>query len=178
MGDRVAVVGSGPIGILLLECARALGASAVTMVDTNEKRLGYAVAHGATGVHTGVDDLQEDFSDRVIDATGSPRVMAGLPRFVRPGGSLLLFGVAPRGETMAVEPFEVFRKGLAIVSSYTSLRNSYQALDLLRSRQVSVQGLVTHRLALEELERGIRLIAGGAGDVMKVMVFPNGNGPR
>jgi 2-desacetyl-2-hydroxyethyl bacteriochlorophyllide A dehydrogenase len=175
MGDRVAVVGSGPIGILLLECARALGASSVTMVDTNGERLTYAEAHKASKTHQSLNDLPEDHFDVVIDATGSPAVMARLPEFVRYGGGLLLFGVAPRGETMEIEPFLVFRKGLTIVSSYTSLRNSWQALDLLQSGQVSVEGLVTHRLALEEMEQGINLITSGKENVMKAMVFPNGD---
>lgn len=174
MGDSVAVVGAGPIGILLLECAAVRAASSVTVVDSNQKRLSYAVAHGATQVHDNLDDLQQDYYDVVIDATGSPEVMARLPQLVRYGGTLLLFGVAPRGATMQIEPFLVFRKELNLVGSYISLRNSYQALDLLTSKQVSVDGLVTHRLSLEEMERGIELMAGGTEKVMKVMIFPNG----
>jgi threonine dehydrogenase-like Zn-dependent dehydrogenase len=61
-----------------------------------------------------------------------------------------------------------------MLSSYTSLRNSYQALGLLKSKQISVERLISHRLPLEELQRGIELIEKGCEPVYKVMILPNG----
>ena len=75
---------------------------------------------------------------------------------------------------MTVEAFPIFRKGLTILSSFTSLRNSYQALGLLKSGRVLVEKLISHRLPLEELQRGIELIEKGREQVRKVMILPNG----
>ena len=86
-----------------------------------------------------------------------------------------MFGVSPQGKTASVEPFQIFRKGLSIVASYTSRRNSLQALALIASGRVRVDDLISHRLALEELEKGIRLIEDRGAGAMKVMVFPNGS---
>ena len=85
---------------------------------------------------------------------------------------MLWFGVAPANETMRIEPFAVFRKGLKIVSSYTSLRNSLQAIELLRSGAIMVSSLVSHVLPLDELERGIQMIKSGDDNVKKVIIDP------
>jgi threonine dehydrogenase-like Zn-dependent dehydrogenase len=84
-----------------------------------------------------------------------------------------LFGVPPRGERMALEGFKIFEKGLTILSSFTSLRNSYQAVALLRSGQVDVSDLVSHRLSLGEFERGVELIEQGLEGVRKVLILPH-----
>jgi threonine dehydrogenase-like Zn-dependent dehydrogenase len=97
---------------------------------------------------TSLDDLERDSYDAVVDATGAIAVMRRTIDFACPGGKILLFGVAPTGQKMTIEAFPIFRKGLTILSSFTSLRNSYQALGLLKSRQVLVDKLILHRLSL------------------------------
>jgi threonine dehydrogenase-like Zn-dependent dehydrogenase len=86
----------------------------------------------------------------------------------------LWFGVPPSGKEISLEPFVIFRKGLTILSSFTSVRNSTQALDLLRSGRVEVSKLISHRLPLEELQKGIESIEASSADVRKVMILPNG----
>jgi D-arabinitol dehydrogenase (NADP+) len=81
--------------------------------------------------------------------------------------------VPPSGEFIEIEPFIVFRKGLTVLSSFTSVRNSYQALDLLKTGRISLEGLVSHRLPLEEIERGVYLLENGLENVRKVQVLPN-----
>ena len=87
---------------------------------------------------------------------------------------MLFFGVAPSGEPMQIEPFLIFKKGLKIVSSYTSLRNSFQAIDLLRSGSIVVSELISHRFPLSEFTHGVELLSSGADDVKKVVILPNG----
>ena len=170
---RVAILGAGPIGCLLLQVIRAQGAAQVTVVDKNAARTEFARTLGADAALTSLGDLPRDAFDAVVDATGVVTVMSRTLEFARHGGKILLFGVPPSGQSMTVEAFPIFRKGLTILSSFTSLRNSYQALDLLISRRVAVEGLISHRLPLEGLERGIELLEGGLEGVKKVMIVPN-----
>jgi 2-desacetyl-2-hydroxyethyl bacteriochlorophyllide A dehydrogenase len=169
----VAILGAGPIGCLLLQVIRARGAAEVTMVDKNIARTDFARRLGADSVLTSLDDLPRDTFDAVVDATGVIAVMSRTLEFARHGGKILLFGVPPSGKNMTVEAFPIFRKGLTILSSFTSLRNSYQALDMLKSRRVVLDELISHRLPLEGLERGIQLLEGGLEGVKKVMIVPN-----
>jgi len=173
-GARIAILGAGPIGLLLLQGLRLCGAAEVVTVDKNPDRAAFAQTLGADRSLTCLDELERDTYDAVVDATGAVAAVNRTIDFVRPGGKILLFGVPPADQKMTVEAFPIFRKGLTILSSFTSLRNSYQALNLLKSRRVSVEELISHRLPLEELQRGIELIEKGREQVCKVMILPNG----
>jgi D-arabinitol dehydrogenase (NADP+) len=174
VASKVLLLGAGPIGLLLLQGLRLNGAAELVVVDKNPARAALAQSLGADRSLTSLDEIERDSYDAVVDATGAVAVMGQTLDFARPGGRILLFGVPPSGQKMTVEAFPIFRKGLTILSSFTSLRNSYQALGLLKSGQVSVEGLISHRLPLEELQRGIELIERGSEPVYKVMMLPNG----
>jgi threonine dehydrogenase-like Zn-dependent dehydrogenase len=172
LADRIAILGAGPIGNLLLQVARLQGAAHVTVVERQAARADLARASGAERCFASLDALEADHYDLVIDATGSIPVMARAIDFARPGGTVLLFGVPPAGAAMEVEPFKIFRKGLTVLSSFTSRRNSYQAVSLLRSGLVDVTTLISHRLPLEQFEQGIDMVEQGLEDVRKVMILP------
>lgn len=172
LGDRVLIAGAGPIGLLLLQSSLDLGAATVEVIERLESRGAMASAYGAATVHRDFLSVDADTYDVVIDATGSIGVLEKLISFVRYGGTMLFFGVAPTGKMMSIEPFQIFRKGLTIVSSYTSLKNSLHAIDMLRTGRIVVDDLISHALGLAELSNGIRLIEGGDPSVKKVVILP------
>jgi len=180
-GETVLILGAGPIGLLLGQVARACGAARVVMADRIASRLELArelAANDAVDTGGGFGPAAERAPggyDAVVDATGVPAVIEQTIQLARPGGRVLWFGVAPDDAVARIKPFDVFRKGLAVHSSYTSLRNSVQALDLLRSGRVRVDRLVTHRLPLERFEEAIALLADPEG-AMKVQLVPGGHG--
>jgi len=173
LGESVAVIGTGPIGMLLIRAARSWGATRFTVAELSEERLAAARGDGVAEATTDVTSLPSDRFDVVIDATGAPPMLSQAVRLARPGGRILMFGVSPQGKTATIEPFQVFRKGLSIFASYTSRRNSLQALALIGSGRVRVDDLVSHRVPLEGIEVGIHKIEDKRENAMKVMVFPN-----
>lgn len=172
LADRVAILGAGPIGCLLLQAIRLKGASAVTMVDKNPARLELGRALGAEECLESLDQLKPDSYDLVVDATGVLSLWSRSIEFARYGGKVLLFGVPPNGQKMSLEAFPIFRKGLTILSSFTSVRNSLQAVGLLAAGRIRVVELISHRLPLEQFQHGIELIEGGLENVRKVMIVP------
>jgi 2-desacetyl-2-hydroxyethyl bacteriochlorophyllide A dehydrogenase len=174
LGDKVAILGAGPIGDLILQMARLQGAAQITMLENNPGRAELARQLGAERVVDRMEDLQPDAYDVVIDATGAIPVMNRAIDFARHGGTVLLFGVPPSGEKMEFEAFKIFRKGLTLLSSYTSVRNSFQAVSLLQSGQVRVEPLISHRLPLKELPRALEMIESHDPTVKKVIILPNG----
>jgi D-arabinitol dehydrogenase (NADP+) len=174
LADRVAILGAGPIGCLLLQAIRLRGACEVTMVDKNPARLAATRALGAGECLESLDALKHDYYDLVVDATGAIPLMSRTIEFARYGGKVLLFGVPPNGQKLNIEAFPIFRKGLTVLSSFTSVRNSIQAVDLLTSGRIRVAELISHRLPLEEFQRGIELIEAGLENVRKVMILPGG----
>jgi hypothetical protein len=133
---------------------------------------------GADASLESLEGLEQDSFDVVIDATGAIPMMAKTLDYVRHGGTVLLFGVPPAGKQMEIEPFKIFRKGLKVLSSYTSVRNSYQAVDLLRSGKVDVGPLLSHQLALEDFPRGMNLIETRMEGVRKIMISRTDLQPR
>jgi D-arabinitol dehydrogenase (NADP+) len=174
IGDRVLILGAGPIGNLLLQSVKNLGAMEIHVVDKQQTRLDIAEKSGAHKIEKSLKNVRRDFFDVVIDATGSVEVLEMCIDFVRLGGTMLFFGVAPQGIPMKIEPFRIFQKGLKIVSSYTSVRNSLQAVEMLKAGIIDVENLISHRLPLDELQEGIRLIEDGAENVQKVIMVPGG----
>jgi len=174
LADRVAIVGAGPIGLLLLQVIRQQGAASITVAERQPARLELAASFGADRVVASADELGRDAYDVVVDATGAVGVMSRTLTWVRRGGTILLFGVPPRDTRLTLDAFSFFEKGVTVRSSFTSVRNSYQALGLLRSGKVEVDPLISHRLSLEAFERGVRLIEEGREAVKKVLLLPNG----
>ncbi len=174
LGDKVAILGAGPIGDLILQMARLQGAAQITVLENNPGRAELARQLGADQVVDRMEDLQPDTYDVVIDATGMISVMNRAIDFARHGGTVLLFGVPPSGTKMEFEAFKIFRKGLTLLSSYTSVRNSFQAVNLLQTGQVRVEALISHRLPLKELARALEMIESHDPAVKKVIMLPNG----
>jgi len=174
LADHVAIFGAGPIGNLMLQMARLQGAAHLTVLEINPGRAEVARQLGADVVANSFNELQPDVYDIVIDATGAIPVMNRTIDFVRKGGTVLLFGVPPSGRNIEMEGFKIFQKGLTVLSSFTSVRNSFQAVDLLQSGQIRVDSLISHRLPLEEMPQALALIESRDPAVKKVIVQPNG----
>ena len=174
LADNVVILGAGPIGNLLLQMVRLQGASYVTLLKSNPGRAELARQMGADQVVDQIEDLPLDTYDVVIDATGAIPLMNHTVDLARNGGTVLLFGVPPSGKNIAFEGFKIFRKGLTLLSSYTSVRNSLQAVKLLQTGQVKVAPLISHRLPLSALPEAIEMIERRDPEVRKVIILPNG----
>jgi len=172
LADKVLIIGAGPIGILLLKTILLEGASAITTVDKVESRRALAERSGAAATAAALDGLPADGFDVVVDATGVPALMERTLGFVRPGGRVLLFGVPPSTAKVSFEAFTIFRKGLTLLSSYTSVRNSIQAVRLLQSGKIDVAPLVSHQIPLADFQKGIEMIEQGREGVLKVLIRP------
>lgn len=173
LADQVAILGAGSIGNLLLQMSRLQGAAQITVLENNPGRAELAGELGADRVVNRIEDLQPDGYDVVIDATGALPVMSRTVDFARKGGTVLLFGVPPAGKHMEIEPFKIFQKGLIVLSSFTSVRNSFQAVGLLQTGQIKVKPLISHCLPLEEMRKAVDMIENRDPNVKKVILLPN-----
>lgn len=172
-GQRVLIIGAGPIGILLLQMVQIEGSAEVAVIDTNTKRTEFAEKFGASAIYSTLEQAGDAAFDAVIDATGVPEVMGKSVHFARKGGKVLLFGVPPMGKHIELDSFQLFQKGLCICSSFTSVRNSYQAIALLQSGRVKAVDLVSHTLPLESFAEGIELVMSKNIFSMKIIIEPN-----
>lgn len=178
IGSEVLIVGAGPIGQLHLQACRHNGAASITVVDTMESKLELARAHGADEVVLANADQEQKLRkiarygfDVVIDATGVAKVMQDSIKYVKNGGRYLVFGVCGPTETIAISPFEIYRRDLEIVGSFAIRRTYDRAFKLMENGVVDVKRLIHEAMPVEELPRGLEMMKKGTAGMKLQIVF-------
>ena len=180
-GDTVAVIGSGISGILHIALARARGAECIIAADINKARLPWAKKFGAdivTEDSFSISGLLLDNigrkADIVILTTGHPKaVQAGFDA-ADEGATILLFAPSDPGTTVQINITDLFFKhDRTVTTTYAnSPSDLQQALVLLSEKKVVVKEMITHRIALDEIQYGFDLVQHGT-ESLKVVVEPN-----
>jgi threonine 3-dehydrogenase len=178
-GATVLIAGSGPIGLMNIAAARALGAMSIIASDISPTRLRAAAQLGADRV---VNVMEDDLGKVVADVTGGRGVdvaveysgqatsLKAMPRLITNGGELRLVGV-PEGDV----PFPVggfLRKGITIrnIHGRRLFSTWEQTTSLLRERRVDLSRVVSHRLPLSDALHGFEMCRSGAA--LKVLLVP------
>jgi threonine dehydrogenase-like Zn-dependent dehydrogenase len=172
-GDRVTVIGAGPMGMLFAMLYKAMGAGKVILADVVPHRLELARQFGADRtIDAGKVSLREAVNaetgigcDIVVDAVGN-QLPAALS-ITRRAGHVILFGLRPH-DTPAVSQYAITRNDVTIVGSFVGLNPFAQTLQLLESGLVHPGALITHRLPLTSLSIGVELMR--SGQAMKVAI--------
>ncbi len=162
-GDTVLIIGSGPLGLLLTAAAHLAGAH-VLVSGHGEERLTLARQFGAARVfETGGLSLEEQRTllreatpeargaDVVIEAVGTPETWELATTLVRRGGLVNLFGGCAAGTRVSLEtrPLHYDEVTLKGVFHHTPAYFA-RALELIASKQINVEALITERLPLAE----------------------------
>jgi D-arabinitol dehydrogenase (NADP+) len=163
-GASVLIFGAGPMGCLLAQSLRSGGASKLIVADVVPHRLALVGELGAT--ETVVADesqskrlnaIAPDGFDLVVDATGIPQVLEGAFQYLRPRGTLWVFGVTPRDTRISFMPYDVFRKDLTIIGSFAVNRTFQASIAMIESGMVKVEPLISHALPIEDFAKGFEL---------------------
>ena len=168
----VLVMGAGPIGVMFAQVLKHAGFNNMRILERQTGRAALAGKLLGLGADSSSSNYSAEQFDLIVDATGSITLMEMALNLVRKGGEILYFGVPPRQQNLAIDPFQLFEKGLTLHTSYTSVNNSRAALKLLSQGRVIVDELISHRLVLEEFKPGIDLIVQGQSGVNKIMIYP------
>lgn len=180
-GEKVWVIGSGPVVLLLVQALKYSGASWVGVVGGSRmNRLELARDLGADEIISaptpeGQKQLaalsaSEDV-DVVIEASGSPGQLEGALKLVRPGGRVVIFSIFSR-------PVEHFNANLFYFKEPTVLGSRggggfYDlALSLLKQGKVQVEPMVSHEFHLDDLEQGLTAMVKRDPSVVRVVIRP------
>jgi threonine dehydrogenase-like Zn-dependent dehydrogenase len=142
-GEDVLILGCGPIGLALVEVARARGAR-VAATDIAPERLEMAAKIGAEIMPAG-DSLLPAIMARtngegaavVIEATGNPRAMEQSVELVAAGGRVVIVGLVSQGVGVTLPGLEFTRKEMTVVGSRASVNCFPEALGLLASGAIT-----------------------------------------
>ncbi len=181
-GDRVAVVGCGGVGLSALMAAVAIGAEPIIAVDAAPQKLEVARSLGASdtvewqgsaeATAEAVRAASSGGVDYAIEATGRPEAMETAFLSTRNRGAAVLIGI-PRPDAQlslpAVTIPRMERRVLGSIYGSTKPERDFpHTLDLYRDGRLPLDRLITHRLPLEEAERGFELMH--SGDALRVVL--------
>lgn len=170
IGATVAVVGCGPIGLLLVQLARSAGAGTVIAADPLNHRAQAARVHGADTAYGGSDgDLDGVDADVVFEVAGTDDAVTAALTAARPGARVVLVGIPDEDRTTFPASL-ARRKGLTLALSRRMNDVYPRATRLVERGLVDVSSLVTHRYPLERT--GEAFATAAARDGLKVVVQP------
>lgn len=183
IGDNVAVFAQGPIGLCATAGARLMGATTVIGIESLPERSAIARAMGADHVidfatSNPVEEIMRLTNGRGVDvaieALGRQETFEGALRVLRPGGTLSSLGVYSSDLSI---PLDAFAAGLGDHTIRTTLcpggkERMRRLMEVVRSGRVDTRPLVTHRFALEDIERAYELFANQREGVLKVAIHP------
>ena len=167
-------VGLGTTGQLAIRLARSLGAARIVGADRVASRLDLAKRSGASGV---IDVSRESATDSerfdfVFVGPGKADVIEGALRAVAPGGTLLAFTMAAPGERLTVSAHDLYFDEVEIVPSYSAgPPDMAEAMELLSSRRIAVDDLVTHRFPVERAPEAFARAAHPEGSLKVLLTF-------
>jgi len=183
IGDTVAVLAQGPIGLCATVGAKLLGATRIFTVDAVPERL---VMSRELGADVCINYKECDPVQKILEATGGRGVDVAVEalgtqatfenclRVLRPGGVLSSLGVYSGKLTL---PLDAFAAGLGDHTMVTTLcpggkERMRRLMNVLASGRADLRPLVTHRFTLDQIEDAYALFANQRDGVLKVAITP------
>jgi len=174
LGDRVLIIGAGPVGQMTVRWANAAGAETIIAVDTVQARLDLARKGGATHlVARSVEDCREEVEAAcggelppvVVDTTGNAAVFSAALGLARHRGRVVVLGDtgAPSQQHLTSD---VIRRGLTIIGAHGSHEDAEWTahriyglfFELVRSGRFDLSGLITHQSVPEDCAKAYEMI--------------------
>jgi L-iditol 2-dehydrogenase len=178
-GASVMVVGTGMIGLLVVQALRVAGCKQIIASDLDESRLGLAAKFGATQIFkAGEPGIPEKIraltdgrgADAVFEVVGLPQTVKTAIECVRKGGSVTLVGnLKPQVEL----PLQsVVTREISLIGSCASAGEYPACLDLIASGQINVTEFISATAPLEQGAQWFERLYAGEKGLMKVLLKP------
>jgi alcohol dehydrogenase len=168
-GDVVAVVGTGPIGLSVITCARLYSPSHIVAIDLSDARLEAARKFGADIT---VNDSREDpvavirdltgrlGADVAIEAVGAPTAFELAVKLARPGGRIANIGVHGRPAMLHLE--EQWIRDITITTGLVDASSTPTLMRLVTAGQIDAGQFVTHHFGMDEFDKAYEVFGGPA----------------
>jgi len=176
LGEKVAIIGCGPIGLGILQLLVHGNCQDITAIDPQPHRAALARTLGATAVGHSLDAVLDATdglgSHLVIEATNSPHGMSDAIRATRIGGRVVLVGIPDGDRYEPLAAADTRRRGLSLKFSRRMGDVYPRAIELVRSGAIDVDALVTHHFPLSGTPDAFAMQADEVPGLIKSIVHP------
>lgn len=177
LGDRVAILGGGSIGLMIALAARAAGANDIMIVEMNDFRLSVIQEMGFTPIDPKSCDIKNDIwrctnevgADVVFEAAGAAATSAQMTGLARIRGTIVMIGV--HRQLIGVDLQDVNLRELTIVGSRVYPAGAFSAAVELLPSIPDLQKIATHRFPLEQYEEAFSAME-TQRDSLKILLHP------
>ncbi|MFQ6546325.1 zinc-binding dehydrogenase [Aestuariibius sp. 2305UL40-4] len=181
-GQDAVVIGAGGVGLNAIQGARVAGARRIVAVDMSEEKLSVAKEFGATdGVLATVEAPWREAraalgrgADAVLVTVGAIAAFDTAPRYLAPGGRVVMVGMPHLGEMASYEPVIMAATGQGVIGSkmgdVVPQRDIPWIVDLYRQGRLELDGLISGRWSLDQINEAIANTKSGAAR-RNVIVF-------
>ncbi len=179
-GETVAVLGPGPIGLMTIQLAKALGATRAILTGTRESRLAMGRQLGADltvnsreadPVGAVMDFTGGKGADLVVDCAGADDTFDQAIKMTKPGGKVLL--VAFYHGPVTADLSHAVRRNITIYTERGEGGTSVgRCLALLAAGRITAKPLITHQFPLSRVHEAFSVLEERAGDPIKVVLNP------
>ncbi|MFI3226577.1 MAG: zinc-dependent alcohol dehydrogenase family protein [Clostridia bacterium] len=158
-GDKVVVIGGGMIGLLMVQLAKLEGASKVALLEpVQEKRMvglkmGADIAIDSINLDAKAELKKAGFDNVnvVIECVGRTQTIEQAIDIAGYKGIIMMFGLTGPNDTIAVKPFEVFKKEIVLKASFINPCTQQRALDLIDNARIDVTSMICEVAGLDKL---------------------------
>ena len=181
LGDTVAIIGAGPIGLLHLLTVKKMGAGRTIMIDLVDERLGFAEKLGADAtVNSGKENVETRIreltgghgADVAIEAIGLSATWEQALKLARKGGTVLEFGGCPPGTEIKVNAEMLHYGELTVMGTFhTTPLHFRKALNLIATRTIDVRPLVTRKMKLDNIKEAFEILSTSKNEI-KIGILP------
>lgn len=154
-GSRVLVTGVGPVGLLVVQVARALGATEVVASDVSDQRLELARSLGATRTVSPERDAPHFRPDVLLDCSGSPAAIRAATLLVAPAGRVVLVGMG--GAEYPMPMSTVQERELVVTGTFRYAHTWPTAVALAADGKVELDRLVTSHHGIEQVPEALSI---------------------
>ncbi|MER3447906.1 MAG: NAD(P)-dependent alcohol dehydrogenase [Candidatus Dadabacteria bacterium] len=172
-GDTVLITGAGPIGLLTLAVARALGAAKTIVTDVNRARLEHAKQLGATLVWNVAESPLTEAGievDAFIECSGQQSALIDGLRALRPAGRAIIVGMSPNED--ATIPLALLQNREIILTGVFRYANTFaDAVAMVAAGRIRPETIISARYTLEEIERALQMAREDPSKI-KAIVLP------
>ena len=179
LGDHVVIVGLGGVGLHGIQFARMEGASQIMAVDINESKLKLAKEQGADYV---VNPTKEDFvakakelwggADAAFEFIGLAKTLKDTIRSLGKGGKAVVIGMCFQDLTFNPEfDFRFLEAQIRASSDHTS-DDLRRLLELVSRKEVDLSNSITHKLKLEEVNKGFEMLDSQKENPVRIVLNP------
>ncbi len=158
-GDKVVVIGGGMIGLLMMQLAKIEGAAKVALLEPVAAKRQVALDMGADIAIDPINQNAKEELDKlgfgrvttVIECVGNPKTIAQAIDIAGNKSIVMMFGLTKPDETVAVKPFDIFKKEVVLKASFINPCTQQRALDLIDGGRIDVSSMVYEVAGLSKL---------------------------